>query len=113
MNQALKGVPQDHSRQLLKACQDVTENDVLEAMRTYLLPIFDPETSVAFVVCAPGKVDEISAVSNDTGHYCIPLNVPMQSLIETGFEVDRRSLDFGEPEKSSESESGSDSSSSE
>lgn len=112
MNQALKGVPQDHSRRLLKACQNVTQNDVLEAMRTYLLPIFDPETSVAFVVCAPGKVDEISAVRIVIDHNSTSLNLPMQSLNHTGFEVERRSLDVGDADKLSGSESGSDSGSS-
>ena len=64
MNQALKGVPQDYYRRLLESCQEISPEDILAAMRKYLLPIFHSDTSVAFVVSAPGKADEISEVSS-------------------------------------------------
>jgi hypothetical protein len=68
MNQALKGVPQDHYRHLLGACQRVTADDILSVMQKYLLPIFHSDTSVAVVVSAPGKVDEISEVGLNLGY---------------------------------------------
>jgi Zn-dependent M16 (insulinase) family peptidase len=63
INQALKGVSHDYYKRLLEACQGVSSEDVLKAMQKYLLPIFQPETSVAFVVSAPGKADDIFEVS--------------------------------------------------
>jgi hypothetical protein len=60
----------------LEKCQAVTKEDVIAVMRKYLLPIFDPASSVAIVVTAPSKADEISA-----------------DLAAAGFEVTRRTID--------------------
>lgn len=66
-------------------------------MRKYFLPLFDPATSVAAVVTAPGKADEVSA-----------------GLTEVGFTVERGKLEV-DPEEmevdgsESGSEDGSDS----
>lgn len=91
LNQALKGVPQDWQRQLLKKYQTVSKDDVIAALRNYFLPLFDASSSVAVVVTAPSKSQEIG---ND--------------LAAAGFLVEQRTVD-AEPADSDESgsESGS------
>jgi hypothetical protein len=81
----------------LERCQAVTKQDVLDSLRTYFLPLFDPSSSVVVSVTAPGKADEIC-----------------QGLQAAGFEVERRTLEAdadGEESGSEDSESGSDGSS--
>lgn len=58
-NQALKNVPRTHQINLLEKYHAVNKDDVLTALKTYFLPLFDPSSSVAVVVTAPGKADEI------------------------------------------------------
>jgi len=57
--------------------QAVTPSQVLDALRRYVLPIFDPSASIAVVACAPGKADDIIA-----------------GLSSEGFEVERRTLEI-------------------
>ena len=61
VNQALKNVPKTHQIDLLEKYQAVTKDDVLSAIKTHFLPLFDPSFSVAVVVTAPAKADEIGA----------------------------------------------------
>jgi hypothetical protein len=61
VNQALKHVPKTHEIDLLEKYQAVTKDDVLSTIRTHFLPLFDPSSSVAVVVTAPAKADEIGA----------------------------------------------------
>ena len=58
-NQALKNVPRTHQIDLLEKYQVVTKDDVLSALKTYFLPLFDPSSSIAVVVTGPTKADEI------------------------------------------------------
>ena len=60
-NQALKNVPRTHQIDLLEKYQAVTKDDVLSALKTHVLPLFDSSSSVAVVVTAPAKADEIGA----------------------------------------------------
>jgi hypothetical protein len=60
-NQALKNVPQTHQMDLLRKYQAVTKDDVLSVIKTHILPLFDSSSSVAVVVTAPAKADEIGA----------------------------------------------------
>ncbi|KZS93010.1 hypothetical protein SISNIDRAFT_454956 [Sistotremastrum niveocremeum HHB9708] len=80
-NQALKGVSHDFNVQLLDKYQEVTIDDVRTAIKRRFLPLFDPSSSIAVVVSAPGKVEEISS-----------------SLTEAGFTVDNRVLEVAEDE---------------
>jgi len=89
----MKGVSYEYHKNLLNDCQAVTEKDVLDMIRQYLLPIFDPATSVAVVVCAPGKADEISDAFNNAG-----------------FTIERRTMDSGDSSTDEDAESSSDSS---
>lgn len=75
-NQALKDVPQNYQVDLLEKFQSVTKEDVLDVLRTYFLPLFNSDSSVAIVVTAPSKAEEIE-----------------KSLKEVGFDVDRRMLE--------------------
>lgn len=90
-NQALKGVSQRFNVDLLEKYQAVTKEDVLDSLKRYCLPLFDPKTSVVISVTAPGKADEVS-----------------KGLKDAGFEVERRTLEVdpdegGEDEDSDES----------
>ncbi|KAJ7225434.1 Metalloenzyme, LuxS/M16 peptidase-like protein [Mycena pura] len=96
-NQALRGVPQNHQVDLLEKYQVVTKEDVLAIFRKYFLTLFDASSSVATVVTAPGKVDAIA-----------------ESLTETGFAVEKRTLEIDPAELAAHEdcdscESGSDS----
>jgi Zn-dependent M16 (insulinase) family peptidase len=91
INQALKGVSKDYGIELLSKYQDITKEDILRTLKKYFLPLFDPSSSVAIVVTAPSKVEEIGS--------------GLQSL---GFEVTRRKLAV-DPEELEGSESGSES----
>ena len=76
VNQALKHVPKTHQIDLLEKYQAVTKDDVLSAIRTHFLPLFDPSSSVAVVVTAPAKADEIG-----------------QGLEAIGFEVTQKVME--------------------
>jgi Zn-dependent M16 (insulinase) family peptidase len=75
INQALKGVTKDYGVELLDKYQNITKQDILGTLKKYFLPLFDPLSSVAIVVTAPSKAEEIG-----TG---------LQTL---GFEVTQREL---------------------
>jgi len=94
INQALKGVPKDYGVELLKKYQGITKEDILQTLKKYFLPLFDPSSSVAIVVTAPSKAEEIG--------------IGLQSL---GFEVTQRELavDPEELEDGSELDSDTDS----
>jgi Zn-dependent M16 (insulinase) family peptidase len=93
INQALKGVSQNHNTDLLQKFQEVSKEDVLRVLRQYFLPLFDASTSVVVSVTAPGKAQEVS-----------------QGLEDAGFVVERRNLEVDHEDGS---ESGSDSESDE
>lgn len=77
---------------MLEKYAAVTKQDVLDALRTYFLPLFDPATSVAVVVTAPSKAADID-----------------QELVKLGFETEQRSLHIDADEEDADSDSGSDS----
>lgn len=51
-NQVVKGIPKDWSHQMLAKVQAVTPDEVRAAMRRYMVPIFQPESSNLVVTCA-------------------------------------------------------------
>lgn len=69
-------MPQNYNRELLELYRAVKKEDVLSVLRKYFLNLFDPSKSIAVVVTAPGKVDEI-----------------VGDLTKIGFEVSQRSLE--------------------
>jgi hypothetical protein len=76
---------------LLEKFQAVTKADVLASLEKYFLPLFDPASSVATVVTAPGKADDIA-----------------KGLSSHGFEVESRTLEVDPEEMEDGSELGSD-----
>ncbi|KAF9569657.1 hypothetical protein CPC08DRAFT_731821 [Agrocybe pediades] len=76
-NQALKGVSRTHQIDMLEKYQEITKEDVLAALRKHFLPLFDASTSVAVVVTAPGKAEEIG-----------------EGLKAVGFEVTQKALEI-------------------
>jgi Zn-dependent M16 (insulinase) family peptidase len=91
-NQALKGVSQDFQVEMLSRYQNITKEQVLEALKKYFLPLFDPASSIAVVVTAPSKLDSVA-----------------EGLTESGFDVEKRSLEVDAPEsEGSEAASNSD-----
>ncbi|KAF7320399.1 hypothetical protein MKEN_00824700 [Mycena kentingensis (nom. inval.)] len=90
VNQALRGVSQNHQMELLEKYQAITKEDVLEILRKYFLPLFDPSSSVAVVVTSPAKQDSIA-----------------EGLAASGFEVEKRTLEV-DPSEMEDSEHGSD-----
>jgi len=59
INQALKGVPRTHQSDILEKCRTIKKADILVALRQHFLPLFDPAASVAVVVTAPGRAQNI------------------------------------------------------
>lgn len=93
VNQGLKGLSQNHSVELLEKCRVVKKEDVMRCLKEYFLKLFQPESSIALVVTAPGKSDEIS-----------------EKLGEKGFKVEKRTIevqDDGEGDSEDGSGSGS------
>lgn len=95
-NQGLKGVSQNHNVELLEKFQAVTKADVLDVLKKHFLPLFDSTSSVAVVVTAPGKADEVSS-----------------ELEAIGFDVTRRTLQVEADEDGEASDEGSESGDSE
>ncbi|CAE6446358.1 unnamed protein product [Rhizoctonia solani] len=91
VNQELKKVPQDHGRELLDRIQAVDLEGVRRALKTQVLPLFDPATSIAVVASSASKSSEIA-----------------EGLKSFGFDVEVRTLDFSgeEDTEDSDSESG-------
>lgn len=58
----------------------MTAEEVLEALRQYVLPLFDPQTSVALISCGPTQADEIA-----------------RGYQEAGYEIEIRNLDDSVP----------------
>lgn len=96
VNQALKQVNQNYNREMLEKYQAVTKDEILDALKKYCLPLFNPESSIAVVVTAPGKVD-----------------TTVEGLTTLGFEVEKRAVEVDQDEfeddNGSEGDSGSDS----
>jgi Zn-dependent M16 (insulinase) family peptidase len=76
VNQGLKGLSPNHNIKLLEKYQAVKKEDVMRCLQEYILKLFEPESSVALVVTAPGKSDEISV-----------------SLEQKGFKVEKRTIE--------------------
>jgi len=102
-NQVLKEVSQDFGRRLLEQLQGVTIAEVQEAIRTYVLPLFDSSSSIAVVVSSPNKADEIKESLEGVGFdvEARTLNVPVDELMEADDDSDSD----GEDDSGSDSDS--------
>ncbi|OSD05304.1 hypothetical protein PYCCODRAFT_1362169 [Trametes coccinea BRFM310] len=79
INQALKGVSQNHNIEQLEKFQRITREDVLDVFRRYFLPLFDASSSVAVAVVAPAKADQVA-----------------QGFDQFGFDVEQKTLQADE-----------------
>lgn len=96
INQALKGASQDFHLEMMEKYQAVTTEQVLGALKKYVLPVFDPKQSIAISVSAPGKVD-----------------ATVEGLKAIGFQVETKEVYVDPEELNGISEDGSDESDSE
>lgn len=88
VNQGLKGLSPDYNVELLEKYQAVQKEDVMRCLRNYIVKLFEPESSVALVVTAPGKSDEIA-----------------EKLGQKGFKVEKRTIEVQDDEHSEEGSS--------
>lgn len=54
-NQVIRKVPKDYSAQILKAVRDVSEDQIKQALKEFVLPVFQPDKSILVVTCATGE----------------------------------------------------------
>lgn len=78
-NQVLKGADQDRHLQMLQKYQEVTRDQVLGALKKYVLPVFDPATSIVSAACSPSVAEKV-----------------VEGLKSVGYEVESRLWDAGE-----------------
>ncbi|KAG8823488.1 hypothetical protein FRC17_009313 [Serendipita sp. 399] len=76
VGRVFKGRSSSFIQERLASVRKITEEEVLTAMKTYILPLFHPETSVALIACGPNQAEEI-----------------VESLRGDGFDVELRRLD--------------------
>ncbi|KAH7318836.1 Metalloenzyme, LuxS/M16 peptidase-like protein [Rhizoctonia solani] len=79
VNQVLKKVPQGHRLELLDRIQAVGLEDVRRVLKTRVLPLFDPETSIAVVASSASKSADV-----------------VEGLKGSGFDVELRTLDWSD-----------------
>ena len=96
MNQGLKGLSPNHNIELLERYQAVKKEDVIRCLQRYLVKLFQPESSIALAVTAPGKIDEIAV-----------------ELGRKGFKVEKRTIEVQDDDELSEGGATFDSDSSE
>ncbi|KZW02722.1 hypothetical protein EXIGLDRAFT_732962 [Exidia glandulosa HHB12029] len=78
-NQVLKGAPQDRHLQMLHKYQDVTLEQVRSALKKYVLPVFEPASSIAAATCSSAVAEKVA-----------------EGLKGAGYEVETRVWDAGE-----------------
>ncbi|KAI1325385.1 Metalloenzyme, LuxS/M16 peptidase-like protein [Xylariaceae sp. FL0255] len=68
INGAVRGLEPDHEAQILAKVRSVTVDEIKEAMRTWLLPIFEPGTSNVVVCCAQVMVEKMEKELQEFGY---------------------------------------------
>ncbi|KAG7863469.1 hypothetical protein KL919_000784 [Ogataea angusta] len=58
----------DYNQMLVKSLSRVTAQDVVDVLRKYFLPMFNPKSSVCFVCCSPSKVKSIEKFFSSKGY---------------------------------------------
>ena len=80
-NQVLKSSTQDRHLKMLQRYQEITREQVLDALRKYVLPVFDPATSIVVSSCGPAVADKVA-----------------EGLKSVGYDVESRLWDAGAEE---------------
>lgn len=66
--ESIKGVGKHWPKEFLKAVQGVTPEDMRQAIKDVLLPVFDPASSVLVVTCATGMTEKLEAGLSGLGY---------------------------------------------
>ncbi|KAF2671364.1 putative zinc metalloprotease [Microthyrium microscopicum] len=77
VNPVILGIPRDYSVSILREVKKVSGEEVVAAMREFILPVFDPKTANMVVTCAPAMKEGL--VENFKGK---------------GFKAEVQTLDF-------------------
>ncbi|GJN92120.1 hypothetical protein Rhopal_005150-T1 [Rhodotorula paludigena] len=88
----LLGLPPNFGRKHLADTKDITASDILRVIKTWIAPIFRPESSIASIASGLAKMDEIAS-----------------GFEKLGYEVEKRTFDDVGEESGSEDGSGSES----
>jgi len=84
---ALKGISKDALRQQLELAKSVKVDDVLWTIKKYLLPIFDPNSSLGALAVSATKSELIRAALADAG-YAVEVRQLQTSQAVDGFADD-------------------------
>ena len=60
-NQVVLGLPKDWSRQFAKKVQQVKKDEIIDALRDFVLPLFKPESANLYATCAPVMEEKLMA----------------------------------------------------
>jgi len=82
VNQALKGVPRSHEIDLLDKYKTVKKEDIIAVVGQYLMPLFDPASSVVVVVTPPGKAHGIREGLTNLGFDVTQKELPIDNIAE-------------------------------
>jgi len=74
--------PPDRNRQLIQAVGDVTESDALDAIRTWVAPLFDDACACTALTCAPAKLEGLKATLLDVTRLSGPPEVYDDNSLE-------------------------------
>ena len=88
VNQALRGVPQSYQRDLLSRAGQLSKDEVESAVKKWLMPIFDPKSSIAAVATSKGKLESIQKTLND-----MEFDVTVLEIVGKGGEEEEGSED--------------------
>lgn len=72
----LKRAGRHRGRRLLRQASQVSLDDVQRCLRTYIVPLFDPKTSVCAVSSAPSTADTIRQQLTDVGYVMTDVEMP-------------------------------------
>ena len=67
-NQVIRGISKDWSHQMLAKVQAVTPDQIREAMKKYMVPIFQPQSSNLVIACAQIMKDSLSERFSSEGY---------------------------------------------
>jgi hypothetical protein len=87
----------DYDRHLLSGIASVTENDVIHALITYLVPCFDPSSNLV-ISCPPNKLDSIHEYFVNKGWVNLK-KVSEENLFKAFAESDSDETKYVLPEK--------------
>ncbi|KDN42524.1 hypothetical protein K437DRAFT_269392 [Tilletiaria anomala UBC 951] len=79
IDSVMKGTGKNRGKRLLEETGSVTLPAVREALKKYVLPIFDPDTSICAIASTPSRTQEIA-----------------DALTAVGYEMETQDLDLGD-----------------